>query len=71
MPQDFLQEERVLDQATPRDVQKAPEVQLAAERRFKATLEEVLDSAVLLLLVQEGFSCQLVAAIGLVCIQSW
>lgn len=66
VPQDLLQQQRVFDQPASRDVQEAPKVELAAERRLKAALQEVLNSPVLLLLVQKGFGCQLIAAVTFV-----
>lgn len=66
VPQDLLEEQRVFHQAAPRDVQEAPKVQLAAEGRLQAALQEILHPPVLLLLVQQGFGCQLVAAVAFV-----
>lgn len=71
VPQDLLEEQGVFDQAAPRDVQEAPEVQLAAEGRLQAALQEILDSPVLLLLIQECFGCQLIAAVAFVGVESW
>lgn len=71
VPQDLFQEQRVFDQPTSRDVQKAPKVQLAAERRLEAALKEVLHSPVLLLLIQKGFGCQLIATVTFVGMESW
>lgn len=68
--QDLSQQQWVFHQAWARDVQEAPEVQLPAERRLQAALQEVLDPPVLLLLVQQGFGCQLVAAVLFVTIQT-
>lgn len=45
---------------------QAPQVQLPAEGRLKAALQEVLHPSVLLLLVQQRLGCQLVAAVVLV-----
>lgn len=70
VPQDLLEEQGVFDQAAPRDVQEAPEVQLAAEGRLQAALQEILHPPVLLLLVQESFGCQLVAAVAFVGVES-
>lgn len=69
--QDLLQQQRVLDQARARNVQEAPQVQLPAEGRLQATLQEVLHPSVLLLLVQQGLGGQLVTAVVLVGVQLW
>lgn len=61
--QDLPEQQRVLDQSAARDVQEVPQVQLPAERRLQAALQEVLHSSILLLLVQQGFGLHLVAAV--------
>lgn len=66
MLQDLFEQQWVLDQARAWDVQEAPQVQLPAEGRLKAALQEVLHPSVLLLLVQQRLGCQLVAAVVLV-----
>lgn len=71
VPQDFFEEQWVFDQPTSRNVQKAPEVQLAAERRLEAALKEVLHSPVLFLLIQKRFGCQLIATVAFVGMESW
>ena len=65
------EQERVLDQPRAWDVQEAPQVQLPAEGRLQAALQEVLHTLVLLLLVQQGLGSQLVAAVHLVGVQTW
>lgn len=69
--QDLFEEQRVFEQAGPRDVQEAPQVQLSAEGGLKATLQEVLHPWILLLLVQQRLGCQLLAAVVLVGIKPW
>lgn len=61
--QDLSEQQRVLHQPAARDVQEVPQVQLPAERRLQAALQEVLDPPVLLLLVQQGLGLHLVAAV--------
>lgn len=68
--EDFSQQQRVFHQARARDVQEAPEVQFPAEGRLQASLQEVLHSSVLLLLVQQGFGCKLIAAVVFVGVQT-
>lgn len=70
VPQDLLEEQGVFDQAAPGDVQEAPQVQLAAEGRLQAALQEILHPPVLLLLIQQGFGCQLIAAVAFVGVES-
>lgn len=70
VPEDLFQQQGVFDQTGARDVKKAPQVQLPAERRLEAALQEVLHPPVLLLLVQQGLGCQLVAAVFLVGVES-
>lgn len=69
--EDFSQQQRVFHQAWARYVQEAPEVQFPAEGRLQAALQEVLHSSVLLLLVQQGFGCELIAAVVFVGVQTW
>lgn len=64
--QNLSEQQWVLDQAGAWNVQEAPQVQFPAERGLKATLQEVLHSPVLFLLVQQRLGCQLVAAVVLV-----
>lgn len=70
MSEDLSQQQWVFHQARSWDVQEAPEVQLPAEGRLQAALQEVLHSLVLFFLVQQGFSCKLVAAVVFVGIQT-
>lgn len=69
--QDLFEQQWVLDQARARDVQEAPQVQLPAEGRLEAALQEVLHARVLLLLVQQRLGSQLVAAVVLVSVKPW
>lgn len=68
--EDLLQQQWVLDQTGARDVQETPQVQLPAEGRLQAALQEVLHAPVLLLLVQQRLGSELVAAVLLVGIQA-
>lgn len=69
--EDLFEQEGVFEQAGAGDVQEAPQVQLPAEGRLQAALQEVLHPPVLLLLVQQGLGSQLVTAIVSVRIQTW
>lgn len=71
VPQHLLEKERILEEARAGDVQEAPQVQLPAERRLQAALEEVAHAPVLLLLVQQRLGRQLTAAVLAVCVQTW
>lgn len=71
VPQNLLQQQRVLDQTAARNIQETPEVQLPAEGRLQAALKEILHSLVLLLLIQERFCCQLITAVFFVFIEPW
>lgn len=68
--QDLFEQQWVLDEARAWYVQEAPEVQLPAEGRLEAALQEVLNPPVLLLLVKQGLGRQLVAAVVPVGIES-
>lgn len=61
--QDLPEQQGVLHQSAARDVQEVPQVQLAAEGRLEAALQEVLHPPVLLLLIQQGFGLHLVTAV--------
>lgn len=61
--EDLPEQQRVLHQSTARDVQEVPQVQLPAERRLQAALQEVLHPQILLLLVQQGLGLHLVTAV--------
>lgn len=61
--QDLPEQQWIFHQPTAGDVQEVPEVQLPAKGRLEAALQEVLHPPVLLLLVQQGFGLDLIAAI--------
>lgn len=61
--QDLPEQQRVFHQSAAGDVQEVPQVQLPAEGRLEAALQEVLHPPVLLLLVQQGFCLHLVTAV--------
>lgn len=69
--EDLFEQEGVFEQAGAGDVQEAPQVQLPAEGRLQAALQEVLHPPVLFLLVQQGLGRHLVTAVVSVCIQPW
>lgn len=71
MSKNLFQQQRVFDKAASRNIKEAPEIQFSAERRLQTTLEEVLDSWVLFLLIQKSLGCQLVTAVAFVGIQAW
>lgn len=55
--QNLFEKQWLLDQSRAWDVQEAPQVQLPAEGRLKAALQEVLHPSVLFLLVQQCLGC--------------
>lgn len=61
--QDLPEQQGILHQPAAWDVQEVPEVQLPAEGRLEAALQEVLHPPVLLLLVQQGLGLHLIAAV--------
>lgn len=61
--QDLPQQQWVFHHPAAGDVQEVPQVQLPAKGRLEATLQEVLDPPILLLLIQQGFSLHLVTAV--------
>lgn len=68
--EDLSQQQWIFHQTGTWDVQEAPEVQLPAEGRLQAALQEVLHALVLFFLVQQCFGCKLVAAVVFVSIQT-
>lgn len=61
--QDLPEQQRVFHQPAARDVQEVPQVQLPAKGRLETALQEVLDPPILLLLVQQSLSFDLVTAV--------
>ena len=69
-PQDLVHEQRILDEPRARHVQEAPQVQLAAEGRLEAAVEEVVEPLVGgLLLVEQRPRPHLVRAVAHVVLQ--
>lgn len=61
--QDLPEQQWVFHQPAAGNVKEVPQIQLPAEGRLETTLQEVLDSVILLLLVQQGFGLHLVTAV--------
>lgn len=66
----LLEQQWVLDQAAAGQIQKVPQIQLAAKGRLLTQTQKLLYSLLLLLLVQQGFSPHLIATVGHICLQA-
>lgn len=61
--EDLPEQQGVFDQPAPGYIQEVPQVQLPAEGRLQAALQEVVHPVVLLLMVQQSLGCHLITAV--------